>query len=94
MTQLEQVQLATSKVEHWRGKVERSQGILRKWEGTLAKLTKGKPTATATKLPPLTLVPDTTREAAMAAISKAADEAKVRPLKGKAKPSSKGKPKK
>ena len=58
MTQTEQVALASSKVEHWRGKVERAAGILHKWEGQLAKLqAKGaKPVEpTAAELPPLVL---------------------------------------
>jgi len=102
MTQVEQLALASSKVEHWRGKVERAAGILHKWEGQLQKLqSKGaKPVEpTAKKLPPLVLVPDTehlAREAAMRDIAKAADEAggnKVMRIK-KASPKGKPSPKK
>jgi hypothetical protein len=58
MTQIEQVQLATEKVTHWRGKVERAASLLHKWEKQLATLkAKGaKPVEpTAAKLPPLAL---------------------------------------
>ena len=58
MTQAEQVALASSKVEHWRTKVERAASLLHKWEKQLATLNaKGaKPIEpTAAKLPPLVL---------------------------------------
>jgi hypothetical protein len=58
MTAVEQIALASSKVEHWRGKVERAASILHKWETNLAKLqAKGaKPVEpTAAKLPPVVL---------------------------------------
>jgi hypothetical protein len=80
MTQAEQVALASSKVEHWRTKVERAASLMHKWEKQLATLNaKGaKPVEpTAAKLPPLVL-----------------DE-KFVPLTGKAKPApNKAKPKK
>ena len=60
MTAVEQIALASSKVEHWRGKVERAASILHKWEGQLQKLqAKGaKPVEpTAAKLPLLVIDP-------------------------------------
>jgi hypothetical protein len=82
MTQVEQIALATEKVTRWTAKHEHARAMLTKWKHRLTALeAKGKPQPTATKLPPLVMVPST-------------DDPKVVPLKGKAKPSPKGKPKK
>jgi len=90
MTQSAQVQLAAEKVSRWANKHAHATAMLAKWKHQLSVLEAkaGKPTPTATKLPPLMLV-QSAEQAAMADISRAADEAggKVLPLKnGKAKP--------
>jgi hypothetical protein len=63
MTMTEQLALAGEKVEHWRGKCERAASMLSKWESRLKGLqSKAKPVPTATKLPPVMLVPDMPQE--------------------------------
>ena len=83
MKQIEQVQLATSKVTHWRGKVERAAGILHKWETNLAKLqAKGaKPIEpTINKLPPLVMAPSTD-DPKVVSIEQAKAKGKAKPKK-------------
>jgi len=80
MTATEQLALASSKIEHWRGKVERSSALLHKWEKQLATLkAKGaKPVEpTAAKLPPLVIDPK------VVPIEQAKAKGKAKPKKSK-----------
>ena len=77
MTIHEQVALATDKIAHWNSKRDHAQAMLTKWQGRLTALqSNGKSQPTSKKLPPVALVPE---------VAKEAGDAKVVPIKGKAK---------